>query len=201
MLIEPKGTDVRRTSTWIVALLLTSILIFALAACSPDEPAADAKAENSAIVREAASTKPAGTVGAVPVDFNLKRVAGGNLQLHSLRGKAVIVDFWDTWCPPCRKALPHLQELSEAYGSDLVVVGVALGREGEAKVQAYIRDNGLTFEFVMMDAEAKVVKDFGNFQSIPTTFLLDRDGSIVQKWTGYNPKAEYENGIKKVIGS
>ncbi len=60
--------------------------------------------------------------------------------MSSLRGKAVIVDFWDTWCPPCIKALPHLQELSVTYGDDLVVVAVALGREGEDKVRAFTRE-------------------------------------------------------------
>ena len=139
--------------------------------------------------------------GNLAPNFNLKRIDGGNLELSSLKGKAVLIDFWDTWCPPCRKALPHLQEISDTYAEDLVVVGVAMGRDGEAKVQSYVKDNGLTFEFVLADApQYTVMRDFGGVQSIPTTFLLDRDGVIRNIWTGAMPKAEYEKAVKQVLG-
>lgn len=139
--------------------------------------------------------------GNLAPDFNLKRIDGGTLELSSLKGKAVLIDFWDTWCPPCRKAMPHLQEISETYAGDLVVVGVAMGRDGEAKVQSYVRDNGLTFEFVLADApQYTVMRDFGGVQSIPTTFLVDREGVIRNIWTGAMPKAEYEKAVKQVLG-
>jgi len=141
-------------------------------------------------------------IGNLAPDFQLKRLAGGNLKLSSLRGKIVILDFWDTWCPPCRRALPHLQELSQTYAGDLVVVGVAMGRDGEAKVRSYIKENGLTFEFVLADApQYQVMRDFGGIRSIPTTFLLDRDGVIKNIWTGAMPKAEYEKGVRQLLGS
>lgn len=145
---------------------------------------------------------PSGTgarVGGEVPDFLLKRIDGGTLQLSSLRGKAVLLDFWDTWCPPCRVAMPHLQEISTAYPEDLVVVGVAFGRQGEGAVGKFLRDNGLTFENVL--ADQKVVLDFGGLQSIPTTFLVDRNGTIVEKWVGGQSKATYENAVKAVLAS
>lgn len=149
---------------------------------------------------------PAGTVvgankGDLAPDFNLKNIAGGQLELSSLRGKAVIIDFWDTWCPPCRKALPHLEAISESYADDLVVVGVAFGRYGESKVQEFVAQNHLTFPMVLADQEFKVAKDFGGVQSIPTTFLLDRNGVILEKWVGGHSREEYEAAVKKAIGS
>lgn len=134
-------------------------------------------------------------------DFTLPRLDGGELTLSALRGKAVIVDFWDTWCGPCRRAMPHLQELSEAYAEELVVVGVALGRDGADKVRAYVADKGLTFEMVLFDQDMKLLRDFGGIQSIPTTFLIDADGNIRRKWVGAEEKAVYERAVRDVIGT
>jgi peroxiredoxin len=139
--------------------------------------------------------------GNLAPDFNLKKIHGGQLELSSLKGKAVLIDFWDTWCPPCRKALPHLQEISDAYADDLVVVGIAMGRDGEKKVRDYVEQNNLTFPMVLADApQYSVMRDFGGIQSIPTTFLIDRDGVIQEIWTGAMPKAEYEKAVRKVLG-
>ena len=96
---------------------------------------------------------------------------------------------------------PHLQELSVEYPDDLVVVGVALGREGKGKVQAFTDKNGLTFEVVMFNNSPQLLADFGGIQSIPTTFLIDKDGIIREKWQGGFGKAEYERALKQVLGS
>jgi len=143
-----------------------------------------------------------GEVGDQAPDFTLKRVAGGEpLTLSSLQGKTVLVDFWDTWCPPCREALPHLQALSQTYAGDLVVVGVALGQEGEEKVKAFTTKHGLTFEMVVWDKDPALIQAFGGIESIPTTFLIDSDGIIQKKWVGATSKAGYETAIKSVMGS
>ena len=181
---------------------LTLILILALAliaGCGSDtENAAETVTYGQASATAAA---PVGsTPGAMAPDFTLKNLAGGNLTLSDLRGKAVIVDFWDTWCPPCRKALPHLEELSQTYGDDLVVVGVAFGREGEAKVNAYIQEHNLTFEMVLFAETSTILTDFGGIQSIPTTFLIDANGVIVEKWVGGLDKATYEKAVVATIG-
>lgn len=134
-------------------------------------------------------------------DFNLKRLEGGELRLSSLKGKAVIVDFWDTWCPPCRKAMPHLQELSVQYADDLVVVGVAMGREGEAKVRKFTQDRGLTFEMVMFNKDPQLIEDFGGIRSIPTTILIDPEGIVREVWVGGFGKETYEAALKTVLGT
>lgn len=134
--------------------------------------------------------------GKAAPDFSLVKVAGGELDLADLRGQVVLLDFWDTWCPPCRRALPHLQELSVENPDGFVVVGVALGNEGAAKVKAYVENNGFTFP--MLYGGQDVFVRFG-VQSLPTTFLLDGDGVIRHKWIGGQPKVEYEREIKKLL--
>ena len=82
---------------------------------------------------------------------------------------------------------------------DLVVVGIAFGRQGEAAVVKFVQDKGLTFDFVM--ADQKVIMDFGGLQSIPTTFLVDENGLIIKKWVGGQSKSTYENAVKAAIES
>ncbi len=183
--------------TWTIVLI--SVLALTLAAgCGSNSDNANAT-QNSGQTAQATSVKVGSTKGDMAPDFTLKSLTGGDLTLSSLRGKAVIVDFWDTWCPPCRKALPHLQELSETYRADLVVVGVAFGREGEDKVRAYAKQHGLTFEMVLFNQSSSILTDFGGIQSIPTTFLIDADGVIQAKWVGAADKATYENAVVAVI--
>jgi len=133
-------------------------------------------------------------------EFQLARLQGSDLSLADLRGKVVILDFWDTWCPPCREAMPELQKLSETYRDDLVVVGVAIGREGQAKVQDYVQKHGLTFEMVLLNNDMELIKRLGGIASIPTTFLVDREGVIQAKWVGYEP-GTFEKPLQRVIGS
>ena len=182
------------------ALTLILILALALIAGCGSDTENDTEAETYGQVSATAAVAVGSTPGAMAPDFTLKNLAGGNLTLSDLRGKAVIVDFWDTWCPPCRKALPHLEELSQTYGDDLVVVGVAFGREGEAKVNAYIQAHNLTFEMVLFEETSTILTDFGGIQSIPTTFLIDANGVIVEKWVGGLDKATYEKAVVATIG-
>lgn len=184
----------------VLVVVILACAAFAMSGCGSESGQADAAAGNTSA--EAQGSIPVGAnKGNMAPDFTLEKINGGELQLSSLRGKAVIVDFWDTWCPPCRKAMPHLQELSEIYSDDLVVVGVAMGREGVAKVRSYTKENGLTFEMVLLNNNAKMISDFGGIQSIPTTYLIDGDGVIQEKWVGAFGKETYEKAVKAVIGS
>lgn len=176
------------------ALLL--IFILAGAGCGGD----DRSVEGTTTVTTGAEATGSASGDTAP-DFDLERIDGGRLRLSDLRGKAVIVDFWDTWCPPCRKALPHLQELSVEYGKDLEVVGVAIGRNGKAAVAEFVKTHGLTFTNVLIDQKYETAQAFGGVQSIPTTFLIDASGVIRKVWVGYNDKTAYEVEIKKVIGA
>ena len=182
-------------------IFLSMLIVFSLVLIS----ACGGKDEEGKSAAEAPAAETAGLVigaevGNLAPDFHLENIAGGQLQLSSLKGKAVIIDFWDTWCPPCREALPSLEAVSKKYADDLVVVGVAFNREGIEKVRQYVSSNNLTFPMVVADKEYKVAKDFGGVQSIPTTFVLDRNGVITDVWVGGHSQAEYEAGVKKALG-
>jgi len=180
--------------TFVLFLLLTLSLA---AGCGSGDDADSKTAGGQGVVAGAGAV--GSKQGDMAPDFTLARLDGGELTLSDLRGKVVIVDFWDTWCPPCRVALPHLQELSETYRDDLVVVGLALGKEGPDKVRSFTKKTGLTFEMVLWNQDPELLKAFGGIQSIPTTFLIDADGVIRQKWVGGLSKATYENAVVAAI--
>ncbi len=109
-------------------------------------------------------------------DFTLRTVEGEPLALSDLRGKAVVLNFWATWCPPCRAEMPELQAAWEAYApGGLVVLGVNQA-EDAAAVQAYRQELGLTFP-VVLDSQYQAAELY-SVNSLPTTFFIDRDGVI-----------------------
>jgi cytochrome c biogenesis protein CcmG/thiol:disulfide interchange protein DsbE len=173
------------------------LLVVTLASCGRGDQ--ESTSTGGATGSDSASAQIGGQVGDVAPAFTLARIAGGDLSLIDLRGKVVLVDFWATWCPPCRMAMPHLQELSQEYAGQLVIVGISMDQGGARVVGPFVAKERLTFEVVLQDR--KVVQQFGGIMSIPTTFLIDQEGRIVGKWIGYQTKAVYEGAIKKVLAS
>jgi len=114
-------------------------------------------------------------------DFVLKHVNGGDFRLSSLKGKVLILNFWATWCSPCRDEIPDLIALQKEYeGKGLVVVGVALDGRSEA-VKSFVEKWGINYPIVL--ADEKTTKDYG-ILGIPVSFIIDREGNIMEKHIG-----------------
>ncbi len=131
-------------------------------------------------------------------DFTLSSVNGEDVSLSDYKGKVVIVDFWATWCPPCRKGIPDLISLQNEYKDKVAVIGISLDRDNtKASVPSFTDKMGINYPVVYFND--KVINDFGGVNAIPTTFIIDQDGNIVKKIVGLYPKSEYENKIKELI--
>jgi cytochrome c biogenesis protein CcmG/thiol:disulfide interchange protein DsbE len=129
----------------------------------------------------------------------LKTLEGKTVKLSDYKGKIVIVDFWATWCPPCRKGIPDLIELQKTYSKDLVVLGISLDQERTLKdLKPFIENYGINYPVVLGDE--KVVKDYGGINAIPTSFIIDQKGFIIDSHVGLVPKTVYEDKIKKLLG-
>jgi peroxiredoxin len=150
----------------------------------------------------------AGDAKAAP-DFSIPDLAGKTITLSDFKGKVVILDFWDTWCPPCRKEIPDFVTLyNENKDKGLVIIGLAFGREGKDKVVQFSKDKEITYPVVI--ATDKVVEDFGPFDGIPTTFIIDKKGNIIEhisdedgkpadRYVGFTEKSEFEKVIAPLL--
>jgi peroxiredoxin len=113
--------------------------------------------------------------GATP-DFTLKRMDGPNLRLQEQRGQVVMVNFWATWCGPCRQEMPHLNRLYEQYrGSGFVLLGVNID-EDPARAAALARSLGVSFP-VLFDTDRSVARQW-DLGTMPSTVLIDRSGRV-----------------------
>ena len=131
-------------------------------------------------------------------DFALKNLNGDLVRLADFDGQVRIVNFWATWCPPCRQEIPDFQALSEKYRDrGLTVIGISLDQNGPAEVRAFAEQIGMTYHTVMGDLET--ARAYGDIRSIPTTFVIDQRGRIYQKHVGYRNYAVFERDVLTLL--
>ncbi|MEZ6184430.1 MAG: TlpA disulfide reductase family protein [Planctomycetota bacterium] len=122
-----------------------------------------------------------------PFAFEVTTLDGATLSLDALRGKVVIVDYWGTWCGPCRQEIPHLIELQREFGDLLVIVGMTYertqGAEAEAGVRRFAKELGIPYALVM--ADRGLLEKVPNLEGFPTTLFLDAQGRVRAKEVGY----------------
>jgi cytochrome c biogenesis protein CcmG/thiol:disulfide interchange protein DsbE len=130
--------------------------------------------------------------------FSLKGADGKSLDLKGLAGKVVVVNFWATWCPPCRAEIPGMQEVYEKYKTKgLEIVGVSLDRDGWNVVNPFLQKTKMTYPVVMGDAA--IAEAYGGISAIPTSFVVDRKGKIVKHHVGYFSKEDFEKAVKALL--
>ena len=140
--------------------------------------------------------------GALAPDFTLKLVGGGGkpMSLSSLKGKAVLLNFWATWCEPCKIEMPWLVELQKKYGPEgLQVIGVAMDDAGVKTIAAFAHKMGVNYP-ILQGTEA-VADLYGGLDGLPTTFFLDRSGKVVDQALGLESESLMEDAIKKSLGN
>ncbi len=164
-------------------------------------------------------TDRVGTIAAP--DVTLHYLDGQDVRLSALRGNVVVLNFWATWCPPCRVELPHFEELHRAYKNDgLVVVGVSMDAGGRDYVKRFVAKIGLTYPIALEPVdkmeriwsrveaiptidgfghEPPVVAD-GSIALMPTTFLIDRTGMIYEKHVGPRTREQLEPKLRVLMG-
>jgi thiol-disulfide isomerase/thioredoxin len=137
---------------------------------------------------------PANAAQAVAADFALPRSGDSKtVRLSDFKGKVRIVNFWATWCPPCRAEIPHFIEMyGELKGKGVEIIGISLDREGDKVVAPFVKENKMNYP-VLIGNDA-VSSAYGGIRGIPTTFIVDREGRIVKKYVGL--PAQTEEGIK-----
>ena len=115
--------------------------------------------------------------------YAARTLDGDPISLEGLRGKVVLVNFWATWCPPCRIEMPGFQRVYEDRRDEgFVVLGISTDQADEGVVREFLAERGITFPVTV--ASGRVVRDFGGVQALPTSYLIDREGRIRQEVKG-----------------
>jgi thiol-disulfide isomerase/thioredoxin len=131
-------------------------------------------------------------------DFLLPAVDGSMVRLSDHSGKVIIVDFWATWCPPCVEMLPVLSKLHRNFSDKgLVVLSISLDRDGLGALGTFVHENMIPYKVLM--GNDKITRSFGGVSSIPTLFIVDREGRLVRKLTGYHSYGELKDQVSKYL--
>jgi cytochrome c biogenesis protein CcmG/thiol:disulfide interchange protein DsbE len=133
-------------------------------------------------------------------DFTLESLDGKSVRLSDLRGKAVLLNFWATWCAPCKIEMPWFVELQSQYGSQgLQIVGVAMDDSSKEDIAKFAKEMGVNYP-VLLGKEA-VGDAYGGVPALPESFFIGRDGKIVDKIIGLKGRGEIEDSIKKALNT
>lgn len=168
--------------------LLAGLLAASLASCGKPES------------RTGGAPASRGEVGSSAPTFTLPDLAGNQVASSTFQGKVVILDFWATWCPPCKEEIPHLVRLQSKYRDQgLAIVGLSLDAGGARDVKPFAEEHDVNY--TMLIGNDDVAKSYGNISSIPTTFIIDRSGKIVQRFIGYTSPEVFEQAIKPLLAA
>ncbi len=141
--------------------------------------------------------------GALAPDFELKSLDGKTVRLSDYRGKAVLLNFWATWCPPCKIEMPWFVDLQKQYGEQgLQVIGIAMDDDAEkdsSKIAAFAKEMNLNY--VVLLGNDKVGDAYGGVDGLPTTFYIGRDGRVLSAVSGLVSHSEIEDNIKKALAT
>jgi len=171
-------------------LFISLLLIYTLVGCSRNKENAN---------KPVTSQEPSALNGdndKAP-EFILLSTDGKKIRLSDYKGKVVIVDFWATWCAPCRKGIPDLIEIQKEFGKKVVVIGISLDTDSKGDVLPFMQKFGINYPITYGTLE--VTQQYGGVEAIPTSFIIDKNGRIVDKHVGLVPKSEYTNLINKLL--
>ena len=149
----------------------------------------------------AGAAAPAAAKGHSAPDFVLTDLQGHTVKLSDLRGKAVVLNFWATWCPPCKAEIPWFIDMQKRYGAQgLQVVGVNMDDDSDKNdVEKFAAQNAINYPILF--GQEKVAEEYGGIDYLPTTFYIDRNGVVLERVFGQPERDEIEQNIKRAIAS
>jgi len=151
------------------------------------------------------SGKPAGIANEPEVTF--KDLQGSSVPLSSMKGKVVLLNFWATWCEPCRGEIPILIQLQQKYASKgFTLLGAAMDDDGKKVVEPFVKDTkfsvggqSMTMNYPIVLGNDDIASQFGGLLGMPTSFLISRDGKIVKKYMGGLNEAQIVKDVESQL--
>src|SRR5579863_10505451 len=130
--------------------------------------------------------------------FLLHDISGKIVSTADFKGKVVILNFWTTWCPPCREEIPELVQLQAKYKDKLLIIGASEDDDGPQKVQQFAQQHGMNYPIVM--ATRELIENYGGVPALPTSFIIDQQGRVMMKHTGLYEYEVYEREVRALAG-
>lgn len=183
-----------RAVRWVIAVAAVVALVYTLVPSLPSPTEIASGAESSA----ASDVCPADARTA-NLDFTVKDLNGTNVSLASFKGKVIVLDFWATWCAPCKAEIPGFVELQDAYGSQgLQMIGVSVDDKVET-LRPFASEFKMNYPVLVGLGRDDLQDAYGPLWGIPTTFVINREGKICKKHSGLVGKDRYEKDIKALL--
>jgi peroxiredoxin len=132
------------------------------------------------------------------LDFSVKQLDGGEVKLASYKGKVILLNFWATWCGPCKAEIPGFVELQEKYKDELVILGFSVDDPAD-KARAFAQEYKINYPVLLGEGREDVQDAYGPIWGIPASFLISRDGKVCRKHPGIAPTAVFEKEIVALL--
>jgi thiol-disulfide isomerase/thioredoxin len=186
------------TRRWILAVAAVVALTYATVPGLPFPTLPWVSGEDAEAAGTTGAACPAGAKKA-PLTFTINDMNGKKVDLAAYKGKVVLLDFWATWCGPCKAEIPNFVDLQKQYGSKgLAVLGVSVDDTVD-KLKPFAAEFKMNYPVLVGLGRDDVQDAFGPLYGIPTTFLISRDGRICRKNTGIQGREKYERDIKALL--
>ncbi|MBC8491777.1 MAG: TlpA family protein disulfide reductase [Candidatus Marinimicrobia bacterium] len=150
----------------------------------------------------AQNKQPTGEIGTKAADFSLINLIGEEVTLNQFKDKVIMLNFWATWCGPCKAEIPDFIKMYDKHQKDgLEIVGITLSSGNVAKIRSFVKNNSINY--TILTGDEKYLKDltvkYGGIRGIPTTFLIDKKGVIRQKWVGARTEKVFMAEVEKLL--
>ena len=130
--------------------------------------------------------------------FKVKDLAGKEITLDAYKGKVVLLNFWATWCGPCRAEIPSLIELQTKYKDQVQILGMNVDDDDETQVRAVVQGEGINYPVAITPVDVRM--EYGGISALPTVFIINTEGRVVQKHVGLFNPALYETEVRALLG-
>jgi thiol-disulfide isomerase/thioredoxin len=202
---EPVAAAPPNSKMRLIAVAATALALLAISIpfvwqsgieAEPSSAMTPAASHDPALASGAAADPAACMANAKPAnfDFTLKDLDGKDVSLASYKGKVVLLNFWATWCGPCKAEIPGFVELQDKYRDDLVIVGFSVDDPAD-KARAFAAEYKMNYPILLGEGREDVQEAYGPIWGIPASFIISKDGMVCRKHLGIAPKAVFEKEV------
>jgi len=186
-----------RSAAWIAMGAVALALGLLWAASDLSQPPADEEGLSTEIgVDDLEDSKAVGRDA--PLGYTLKDMNGADVRLASYKGKVILLNFWATWCEPCKEEIPDLIALQKQYNDDIVVLGFSIDDKPE-ELKKYAKAFAINYPVLVGAGHENIQEAYGPMWGVPVTVIIDREGKIAKKQSGIRTLEQFEREIKKLL--